>query len=230
VIAALARPTVARLVRTRRAWLTSGAWCALAIAVAAAARANGAAHGADHVLVEVLGPFVLPLLAYALVGAALDARSLGASVAPLVSFGAPARRAVAAAWIVTVGACTALCAVLAAATAIVAHGAEDPPLVRDAFASAYVAALGGSAYAAWFLLGATFGRQGRGRAAFLILDWVLDRADGVLALVTPRAHLRNLLGGTPPMDVPQRASAIALVCLLGVYAFGALWRTRRGSG
>jgi len=51
VIAALARPPLARLLRGPRAWFGVAAWCALAFVFAMAARARGSAHGADHVLV-----------------------------------------------------------------------------------------------------------------------------------------------------------------------------------
>jgi hypothetical protein len=69
VIAAIARPSVARVTRRPRALLTLGAWCLLALGMAVAARVRGVPHGADHVLVGAFGGLALPLLAYALVGA-----------------------------------------------------------------------------------------------------------------------------------------------------------------
>ena len=74
MIAALARPSLARLLRTPRPLLAVGAWSVLALGFALAERARGTAHGADHVLVEAYGALVLPLLAYTLVGAILGAR------------------------------------------------------------------------------------------------------------------------------------------------------------
>jgi hypothetical protein len=227
VIAALARPPLARLLRTPRALLTLGAWCLLAVGFALAARIRGSAHGADHTLVGAYGALVLPLLAYALVGAVVGARSLAASTAPLVSFGAPPARAAAVAIGVAVAACAALGAVLAALVALVAHGADDPPAAADALASAYAGLLGGAAYAAWFAVGASFGRRGGGRTVLLVADWLFGVGHGATALVTPRAHLRNLLGGDSPMGWPGRASTAALVGLALACALLAVRRARR---
>jgi hypothetical protein len=166
----------------------------------------------------------LPLLSYALVGTVVGWRSLAGSVGPLVSFGAPAARAAAVAGGVAVLACAALGAGLAAAVALIAHGVDDPPALADALASAYAGAMGGGAYAAWFTLGASFGRRGGGRPVLLVADWILGSGSGPIALGTPRGHLRNLLGGTPPGGWSERASAWALV---GLALVCVLWAVRR---
>jgi hypothetical protein len=225
-VIALARPSIARLLRGPRAWLGVAAWCALAFVFAMAARARGSAHGADHVLIDTYGALALPLLAYVIVGATLASQSLRASASPVVAFGAPPARAAAAAIAVAVVTCAAIGAVTAAAVALVAHGIADPPPLRDAAVSAYVGALGGAAYAAWFTLGASFGRRGGGRVVVLLLDWILGASSGAAALVTPRGHLRNLLGGVPPMDLSQRASAAALALLVVGCALVAIRRSR----
>jgi hypothetical protein len=59
-----------------------------------------------------------------------------------------------------------------------------------------------------------------------VIDWLLGANGGVTALLAPRAHLRNLLGGAPPMDLSQRASAVALAILVLVCALGAVGRAR----
>ena len=226
-IAALARPSMARVLRTPRPLLALGGWCVLALGFALAARARGAAHGADHVLVDAYGALVLPLLAYTLVGAVVGARgALGAATAQLVMFGAsPARAAGVTAGIAVAG-CAGMGAVLAAVVAVVAHGASDPPVAGDALASAYAGGLGGAAYAAWFLVGATLGKRGGGRTVLLVADWVLGVGHGALAVVAPRAHVRGLLGGLGPMEWSGRASAAALVVIaVGCLAFA----VRRGS-
>lgn len=226
MIAALARLPVARMVRSRRAWIAAGAWSALGVTMAVVMRRRGAPHGADDVLVEACGALVLPLLAYTLVGAALGARSMAGSTSALASFGASRARAAA----VTVGVATAASALagalLAATVALVAHGTADPPIARDALVSGYVGALGGAAYACWFSLGAWFGRRGGGRLVALLVDWVLGAGGGIGALLAPRAHLRSLLGGAPPMDLSQRASAVALAILALACALGAVSRAR----
>jgi hypothetical protein len=227
---ALGRPVAANLLRSPRGLLTMGAWCILAVALAVAARVRGATHGADHVLIGAFASLVLPLLAYALVGAALGTRSLAASGAPLVAFGALPSRVAAASLVVTVGSCALLSAATALCVAVLAHGGADPPVVRDAVASAYAGSLGGAAYAAWFSLGASFGRRGGGRAAALVLDWLLNGVGGALSLVCPRGHVRNLFGGAAPLDLPGRASAVALLVLAIAYALAAVLRVRRQRG
>jgi hypothetical protein len=226
VIAALARPPMARLLRGPRAWLGVFAWSVLALVFAVVAHARGAAHGADHALIDAYGGLALPLLCYVIVGATVASRSLRASTAPLVAFGARPIRAAAAAIAVAAIGCALVAASVAAAVAIVAHGIADPPRLHDALASAYAGALGGVAYAAWFSLGASFGRRGGGRGALLVLDWILGAAGGAGSLVTPRAHVRNLLGGVPPMNLTQVASAASLAVLAVACALVALRRTR----
>lgn len=227
MIRTLAQPPIARLARRPRAWIAVAAWGALALAFAIAARQQRAAHGADHVLVDTYGALVLPLVAYLIVGATLGSQSLRASIAPVVGFGAAPARAAAATIGVAASASAALGGVLGAAVALVAHGISDPPLWRDAIVTAYAGGLGGIAYAAWFSLGASFGRRGLGRAGLLIADWVLGATSGAGALLTPRGHLRNLLGGVPPMDLPQRASAFALVAIALLCGAFALLKARR---
>lgn len=227
MIAALARPTVARLYRTHRARLVVGAWCAVGIAYAVGARARGMAHGADQVLVGGFGELVLPLLCYSLVGAALQTRSLSKSIAPLVALGAVPARAAAVGVAISSCSCALVGSLLAAASTSIAHGSSDPPLSHDLLASAYAGALGGAAYGSWFALGASFGAAGLGRTVFLALDWLLDALGGAPALVTPRSHVRNLLGGLPPMEWPERWSALALLGLTIGYALLSVYRARR---
>ena len=226
MIAVLARPSLARLLRGPRAWFGVAAWCLLALVFALAAREQGSAHGADHVLIDTFGALALPLLSYAIVGASVASQSLRASTAPVVAFGAQPARAAAASVAVAAASCALVGALTAAIVALVAHGVSDPPRLHDAAASAYVGALGGAAYAAWFGAGASFGRRGGGRLALLILDWILGASGGASALFSPRGHVRNLLGGPPPMDLSQRASLAALVFLALASVLVAIRRSR----
>lgn len=216
MFATLAFTAFVRLARAPRTWLALGIWVPLALAIALFARAQGGGHPADHILVEIVGAAILPLLVYLLIGAMLGAGSLAASASPYVALGA--RPAWVTLTLVGVGA-TACCvcgAAIAAAVALLAHGPGDPPRAHDAIISAYVGGLGGAAYACWFACGASFGRRGGGRPVALVLDWLLGVQGGVTALFTPRAHLRNLLGGAPPDRLPERASALALVAIMAV--------------
>jgi hypothetical protein len=182
--------------------------------LAIAARWDGWLHGADRVLIGPFGSLVLPLLAYSVVGTVLGARAFATSVAPLVALGASPGRATLAAVGVSVVACAILGAVLGGAIALVAHGSGDPPSWPDAAASAYAAGLGGAAYAAWFAWGASMAFGGYGRPLLLVVDAIFGAGDGATACFSPRAHLRNLLGGASPMELPQRVSALALVALV----------------
>jgi len=227
MIAALARLPVLRFTRSPRAWMPVAAWSLLGLGFAIAARSDGAPNGADHVLVGAFGALVVPLLAYAVVGGVLGGRSLGGSAAPVVALGASPGRAAGVSIAVALATSTVLAAALGAAVAAVAHGVDDPPLARDAVASAYASALGGCAYAALFTFGASFGRRGGGRTLLLIADWLLGSGQSVLATVTPRGHLRNLLGGAPPAHLSERASAGALVGLTLLFVLVALRRAQR---
>ena len=223
---ALARLPVARIVRTRRGWVVVAAWSALALAFALLVRAGGAPHGADHVLVGPFGALALPFACYAVVGAGLGARSLSAAVAPVVAFGASGARAAAATVAVVACVCAAIGAALGAVVALLSHGIADPPAALDALASAYAGALGGLAYGAFFSFGASLGKRGGGRAVMLVVDWLFGAVGGAAGVLTPRAHLRNLLGGAPPVQLPERASAVALVVLAIAYALIAIRRAR----
>jgi hypothetical protein len=213
--------------RSPRGRMAAIAWCALAIAFARAARSSGSAHAADHVLLGAFGPLVLPLFAYTLAGVVIGARGLSRSAAPLVSFGAGPARAAVVATTVAVAACALCGGLLAAVVDLVAHASADPPLGRDAVACAYAGGLGGGVYASFFALGASFGKRGGGRPVFLVLDWVLGAGEGPTALFTPRAHIRNLLGGTGPLEISERASGTVLVLLAVAFVGIAVWRVRR---
>ncbi len=223
----LATAPALRLLRARSLWLALAGWGALAVAVAGAARSSDTPLGATHVLLGIFGRVVLPLLTYAIVGAAVGPRSLRASVDPLVAFGASPVTAALGVIAVAAIASAACGAALAAAVAAMAHGPGDPSRAYDAAASAYAGSLGAAAYAALFTLGTAFGRRGGGRSVLLFADALLGAQIGAPALLVPRGHLRNLLGGAPPMNLPERASAVALVLLAVAFTALALRRVRR---
>jgi hypothetical protein len=122
-----------------------------------------------------------------------------------------------------------LAAVIGCAVAAVAHGGSDPPPLRDALTCAWIAALAAVSYAALFSFAASFGPRGAGRSVALVLDWVLGSGNGALALLTPRAHLRNLLGGTPPLELAQRWSVPVLAGIALVMGLLCLARSRRSA-
>ncbi len=204
---------VARLTRVPRAWVPIAAWSALALA--SAVRARGAASGP---LDAVFAPLARP---------ALEGDGLRRSTRPLVALGASPGRVAAATLAVACFAAAGIAAMTGACVTMIAHGAGDPPIVRDALITAWVSALGGAAYAALFALGAAFGKRGGGRVVVLGLDWLLGTGTGAAALFTPRAHVRALLGGDAVAGFSGRASALCLVGLLVAYASLATARARR---
>jgi len=227
MIAALARAPTARIFRTPRLWISAGAWSALAIASAIAMRAGRSPYGAFHTLVGIYAVVVLPLSVYALAGTVLGPRSLSSTTAQLACFGAPPARVAGVAIGITMLAAGVLSGALAALLACIAHGAADPPLAVDAVTSAYVGAVAGVAYAAWFGLGSTLGRRGGGRGLLLVLDWILGATNGVGAMMTPRGHLRNLLGGQAPLDISERASLAWIAVIAAACVFIVVVRARR---
>jgi hypothetical protein len=229
---ALARLPFARLMRSPRAWLPVLAWSALAIVAAVYKRVDHAPHGADLVMLGAFGSVSLPLVAYAIVGGALGGEGLGRSGRSLVAFGAtPASVALATA-LVAVAATAILGAVMGAGLAALAHASDDPPLVRDVLACAWISALAGACYAAIFVLGAAIGARGTGRGVLLAVDWIVGSGTSFGAALLPRAHARNLYGGEGPLALGQRGSTLALVVIgAAALALAVLLArlTRRGS-
>ncbi|MGO8998865.1 MAG: hypothetical protein ACLQVI_36535 [Polyangiaceae bacterium] len=220
------RLPVARLARTPRAWIPVAAWGVLAIVSAVALRGSGSG-ATTSALESIFGGLALPFLSFAIVGAVLGGDGLARSTRPFVAFGAPPASVALATTAVAVAASALLSGALGAAVVALAHGASDPPLGRDMLTSAWVAGLGGAAYASLFSFGASFGRRGGGRAVALMVDWVLGSGTGGAALVTPRAHVRSLLGGDPVERLSGHASALVLVALVALFAALAAARTRR---
>ena len=134
---------------------------------------------------------MLPLTAFSIVSTVLAGGGLRHAVRPLVAFGAsPARvtlTTVTAAVLVT----ALVTGALAGAVAAVAGSAQPG---ADLVTSTWVGALAGGAYAAWFCAGSSFGARGGGRAAALIFDYLLGAGTSAAALLSPRGHLRSLLG------------------------------------
>jgi hypothetical protein len=223
----LAQLPLLRAVRSPRGWLVIAGWIAFAIAGALLARRGGAVRGADHALLGAYGAVALPLLVYGVVAVVLGGHSLARSGTALVTLGASPYRVALATLGTSVAISALLGGLLALAVGALAHGSADPPLVRDLVVSAEVGALGGAAYAAYFTLGASFGARGLGRSVLLVIDWVFGVGRGASAVLTPRAHVRSLLGGMAPLDMTARGSFVALAVLVVVCGAIAVRRAGR---
>jgi len=189
-------------------------------AVVAVLERAGAPLTAPDRAVDAAVGIVAPLIAFSVVTFACGAERLGDSLWPLAQFGVP-KRQLAIGLIVSAMLLTVVIVLMVLALALwISYGAM-PGFGQDVLTSAWIAAAGAAAYVAWFALGASAFRLGRGRWAVLVLDFVLGSGVGVLALPWPRAHIRNLVGGVVVMDLPQASSSVVLLSsavLLTVFA------------
>jgi hypothetical protein len=214
-MSAVVRLPLMRLVRSQPTWLTVAGWSAFALASASLQRFRATAHGADRAL-DVYAAITVPLLVYGLVAAACGYEGLARSGRALVLLGAPKGAVARATVLVTMAASALACGALGAVVCAWAHGPGDPPRMQDALVTLGCGALAGAAYASFFALGAAVVGSW-GRTVMLMLDWGLGSSEGVGALFTPRAHLRNMLGGEGPVDLVAWESmaamaAMAIVC------------------
>lgn len=182
---------------------------------------------ADRALTGAACGLALPLVVLALWQRLAPAERLDTTLLPLSRLGFD-RRLSALGVFTAVGAAAAVMGAILAATAVMmARGAGDPGLSADLATSAWIGALGGAVYASWLGLGVCVGPRGGGRWALLFLDAWLGTSSSALALVWPRAHLRNLLGADAVLALPQATAVPWLLLLLALAILGALARTPR---
>jgi hypothetical protein len=194
----------------------------------AAAEKRAVLHGAASRALEgqVFG-FIVPIALLWISMRVLEPLRLDAAASPLARFGL-SRRAVALGLIVASMAAGAVVAAVAAAlTAVAGHDPTAPALGFDLYTSAWIGALTACAYSALFALGATFGPRGGGRYWALAFDFLFGGTSGVAALLAPRAHAQNLLGGEPPLLMSQPSSAALLVVIAAIFTSLALARCTR---
>ncbi len=198
----------------RRSSIVAAITSLLAVAIVALLERRVAIDlAADRSLAGIALGVVLPLSCYGLVARAAGNARLEDAVLMLARHGA-SRRATVLGMIgamLPVGALAGL--VLASIAVLATRLPADPALGRDLLTSAWIGALAGACYTAWFFAASTFGKTGGGRLWALILDWVLGAGATAIALPWPRGHVRNLLGATPVMQLPQWASSVALLVL-----------------
>lgn len=226
MMTALARLPVMRLVRTRRAALPLLGWTAFALAWTLLARQRGAAS-ADSALLGVYVPFVLPLVAYAVVSGALGGEGIVTATRPLSRFGASPRLAALTTGLVATLASAIACALLALILVVAAHNAADPPLAHDLALTTYATLLAGAAHGAFFVLGSTIGAHGGGRSAALIANWLIGASPAWISILVPYTHSRALLGGAPAVTLTEPASAWCLLAITCVSLAVSALRVRR---
>lgn len=197
------------------------------LGVALLERAQGRGGAADRALLGGVFGIALPLFCYFLVARSCEGSSLQGAVNPLARHGLNRR-----ALVVGLALPAALVASLFAALSgplvvLVTRGTADPLWWRDAATCLWIGGISGVAYVLSFVGASGYGGRGQGRAWLLAADFVLGAGGSLLAAPWPKGHLRNLLGGTPVLELSQ---LMALLLLLGTsfafLALGAL-RTRR---
>jgi hypothetical protein len=181
----------------------------------------------DYSLGGVVFGVALPLVAYAVVARVCRQGRLDVALRPLARHGADRRSATLGLVAATALRVAALGAACASFAVLVARGHLDGRGFIDAMNSAWIGALGGAVYVAWFSLGSVFGKSGGGRSVALALDWIFGSAPHALAMPWPRAHLRSLLGGELVVGLPEWQSTVALYLLAAVYLVATALRVAR---
>jgi hypothetical protein len=181
--------------------------------VALLERRTGSVLSADRALAGVALGLCLPVLAYGVVRSATVGQRLATSLWPLARYG-QSRRSIALGVLWIAAAVNAFIGLIVAVLSVLCvRLPADPLLLHDSLTSAWIGALAGVAYTALFLCGATLGRAGGGAFVLLALDFAFGAGTGVTAVIWPRAHVRNLLGGAAPLELPQIASSACLLAL-----------------
>lgn len=221
----LFRTSIARL-RSPSRWWPLAFWILFALVVAVAEKSVNATNGASQVLRSSFATVVVPLLSYAVVGQIVGNQGLASTMRGTVLLGAAPRQAAVTTLLAAAVTSAVLCASLAFIVCVVAHGALDPPLVRDALTSSGIGALGGACYGAYFSAGTSIGK-GSFRGVLLVVDWLASGSDGTLAILTPRGHVTRLFGGPACADLSPRASSLVLFLLFAAFlALGTLLGSR----
>ena len=186
--------------------------CALFVA-GTLERRSQASTASDDVLTGLVFGVVIPVLAYSISDRVCAGQRLDQSLDGIARHGAN-RRALQLGVLLFAALCSALAS--AALTCVALLGTHAP--AADLRLSVVVAFAGGVSYSLWFGAASLLGKRGGGRKWALILDFVLGAGSSFVALWWPRAHLRNLLGGEPPLDLPQTSAWLALGAIAAISA------------
>lgn len=181
----------------------------------------------DSTLSGAVFGWAIPLLAYAAVARVSRYGRLDDGATDLVRHGADRRAVVASFVLMTAARLSVVGALLSALGVLVSSVGEASAIRADALTSAWIGALGGAAYVAWFSFGSLWGKAGRGRLLSLVLDWVLGATASAVAVPWPRAHLRSLLGGELVVGLPAWQSSVLLGLFAGLYFLACVLRVAR---
>ncbi|MCA9632532.1 MAG: hypothetical protein KC766_32990 [Myxococcales bacterium] len=165
---------------------------------------------------------VMPFGALSLSRRAFASGSLLESVAEPARWGADRRATVLGLWLGLAIVLGLWFGVLALETVLLAGGNG-----LDGALSGGIGVQAGLAYACYLTAASGLGRHGHARVWFVGADWLLGATTGALALPFPRAHVANLLGATPPANLPQLASGLLLASLSLLCLLISRWRLPR---
>ena len=197
--------------------------CGAVFALAVLGRRSDPSEAVDNLLALPVFGLSLPVLAYLVSERVCGGQRLDRSVDSVARHGAD-RRAALLGVLLASALCTALASVLLTLTAVfTAHSAGS--LLFDLRSSVGIAVLGGVVYALWFGAASLLGKRGGGRKWALIADFILGASNSALAAPCPRAHVRNLLGGTPALDISQAHAWLALIAIGAVCTLLSVSRT-----
>ena len=182
-------------------------------AVGVLERRASAQRAADDTLTIAVFGLALPVLAYLLSERVCAGQRLSRSVDAVARYGSNRRAALLGLLLASAVTMALLSALLTVVALLGARLPTDPGLYRELRSSLGIALLAGSVYALWFAAAAAFGQRGGGRKWALIFDFVFGAGSSALALPWPRAHVRNLLGGEPPVGWSQGSAWLALTVI-----------------
>jgi len=174
-------------------------------------------HAVDATLAGAVFGLCIPLVAFAIVSRASTHGKVEDSVWPVARLGMDRRAAVLGLLSGAAFSSALLAGALAFSGVLLGAAKVDAGILRDATQSAWIGALGGAVYVAWFGLGSLFGRAGGGRYVALAVDWIAGGTTTAFAVPWPRAHLRSLIGGDLVHFMSERQSTAALYVLLVSY-------------
>lgn len=202
-----------------------GAGVLLAAAAAELERRVASFDAVDRALGGAAFGLVLPLGAYLLVERLCQGERYQNMHRTLRRSGANGRQAAMGSLLVAGALGMLFGGVTATISVLVARGASDPSMARDAILSGVVGMWGGLAYVSMFLAASSLTSRSWALPACLVADWLLGTGSSVLAVPWPRAHLRNLLGFEPVVGMAQTTSMTALLVSFAAFTGLAVWRT-----
>jgi hypothetical protein len=193
--------------------LTLGLGCCAVYLIGLLERRRDLASATDTTLSGAVFGITLPLFAYFACERVCNGERLTRSVDAVARHGGD-RRAAVLGLLATLAACMALVAALLTCAALLGSRTS----LADWGMSIGIALVAGAAYASCFGVASLVGMRGGGRRWALALDLLFGAGSSSWAAPWPRAHIRNLLGGEPALDLTQAGAwfALAMIGVLGL--------------